>query len=293
LGSAPTFPQGILDPIEALSKLALERQVGLHVDACLGSFLLPFLPACGYTLPVFDFRLPGVSSLSADTHKYGYAPKGTSVLMYSSQELRAYQYFVAPDWTGGIYASPGMPGSRPGGLIAAAWAAMVAMGRSGYEHCARVIMESATAIAKGIPLIPGLRVLGTPAMSVVAFASSDPSLNVFAVGEAMSKRHWNLNTLQHPASVHICCTYMHRGDVATKFLTDLADSVQQVRQHPELFKKGSAAIYGLAESLPDTSLITDMCKGFLDTLYKTVPAPSAASATTPAAESSSSSSSPK
>lgn len=132
VGSAVAFPHGTLDPIRELSDLAIKHKCGLHVDSCLGSFVIPFIPNV-----IADFRLPGVTAISVDTHKYGFAPKGTSVIMYRSKSLRQHQYFVAPEWTGGIYASPSMAGSRPGALIAATWAAMMNMGRQGYQQHAQ------------------------------------------------------------------------------------------------------------------------------------------------------------
>jgi len=272
VGSAPGFPQGIIDPISELSALAVKHKLGLHVDCCLGSFLVPFAEKAGYKLPLFDFRLPGVTSISCDTHKYGYAPKGTSVILYRSFELRHNQYFVSPQWMGGIYCSPSMPGSRPGGLVVATWAAMVAMGEDGYVNCAKAILNSAREIKSGINQIDGVRVLGDPAVSVIAFGIDPNSqkaknLNIYKVGEAMGKRQWNLNTLQYPSSIHICCTYMHR-EKAQVFLSDLKESIEEVQQYPERFKSGMAAVYGLAESIPDGSIITDMTKGYIDILYK-------------------------
>lgn len=282
VGSAPGFPHGVVDPITELGQIASERGIGLHVDSCLGGYLLPFAVKLGYDIPPFDFTVPGVTSISADTHKYGYAPKGASVVMYSTTRLRSFQYFVAPEWTGGIYASPSMPGSRPGGLIAATWAALVRMGENGYLECAREIMSTAKAIEAGIRTIPGLRVLGTPHMSVISFAS-DPStlvrgevVNIYKVGESLTspktaadgkkRSGWNLNTLQKPSSIHLCCTYMHRGR-ADQFLADLRAAVDEVVDHPEMFKNGSAAIYGMAETMPDGAVVDDLARGFIDTLY--------------------------
>lgn len=273
VGSCPAFPQGIIDPMEELGQIAQEHGIGLHADCCLGGFLLPFVEKLGYKVPIFDFRVPGVTSISADTHKYGYAPKGSSVVLYRSKALRTYQYFVATGWTGGIYASPAMPGSRPGGLIAATWAALVTMGQKGYLECAKHIMETARQIEAGIRETKGLKVLGVPEMSVVSFthdsddAAVGAHINIFKVGEGMSKRGWNLNTLQHPSSIHICCTYLHKG-LAPKFLKDLREVVTHVKENPDEYKSGSAAIYGMAESIPDGSIIDDLARGFIDCLYK-------------------------
>ena len=133
VGSAPNYGYGTIDPIEALGAIALERGIGLHVDGCLGGFLLPFGRELGFDIAAFDFSVPGVTTISADTHKYGYALKGTSVLAFADQSLRNSQYFYLTDWSGGKYCSPGMDGSRSGGLLAATWAAMVSLGRAGYR----------------------------------------------------------------------------------------------------------------------------------------------------------------
>ena len=282
VASAPGFPHGVVDPVTELAALAKRNNIGCHVDACLGGYLLPFAVQLGYDIPPFDFAVDGVTSISADTHKYGYAPKGASVVMYRDARLRSFQYFVAAEWSGGIYASPSMPGSRPGGLIAATWAALVRMGQEGYLACAREIMQTAKDIEAGIRATPGLKVLGHPHMSVVSFAADENTLvrgariNIYKVGESLASkktnpdgtvRHgWNLNTLQNPSSIHICCTFMHRGRAA-EFIQDIRNAVDQVADNPNMFKNGSAAIYGMAESLPDGSVVGDIARGFIDTLY--------------------------
>jgi sphinganine-1-phosphate aldolase len=159
VGSAPGFPHGVIDPISELSDMARERGIGFHTDGCLGGFLLPWAERLGYEIPAFDFRLPGVTSISADTHKYGYAAKGTSVVLYRGRSLRHYQYFVVTDWPGGLYFSPTMAGSRPGALLATAWAAMLAMGESGYIEATKDILEAGAKIRSGINAIPELHVL--------------------------------------------------------------------------------------------------------------------------------------
>ena len=162
VGSAPSFPHGAIDPIEELSELAREHQIGFHTDACLGGFILPWAEKLGYKVPKFDFRLPGVTSISVDTHKYGYAAKGTSVILYRGQELRHYQYYTTSDWPGGLYFSPTFAGSRAGALSAACWAAMTSIGAQGYLDAARKILATADAIKQGIGQIPELRILGEP-----------------------------------------------------------------------------------------------------------------------------------
>jgi len=174
VGSAPTFPHGVIDPIPEIAALAADRGVGCHVDACLGGFILPWAERLGYPVPPFDFRLPGVTSMSADTHKYGYAAKGSSVVLYRGREMRQFQYYTTADWPGGLYLSPTFAGSRPGALSATAWAAMISIGERGYTDAARRILQTGATIREGIAAIPGLRVLGDP-LWVVAFAADPDS----------------------------------------------------------------------------------------------------------------------
>ena len=154
VGSAPGFPHGVVDPIEEMSELAREAGVGFHTDCCLGGFVLPWAERLGYPVPPFDFRLPGVTSISADTHKFGYAAKGTSVVLYRTPELRLHQYYRTATWMGGLYYSPTFAGSRPGGLSAECWAAMVAFGEEGYLAATRAILESAATIRRGVEASP-------------------------------------------------------------------------------------------------------------------------------------------
>ena len=264
VGSAPPFPHGIVDPIEELSELARARGAGFHTDACLGGFLLPWAEKLGYPVPPFDFRLPGVTSMSADTHKYGYAAKGTSVVLYRGYELRHYQYYTLTDWPGGLYLSPTLAGSRPGGLSAACWAALVSIGEKGYMECARRILQAAEIVKAGIAEIPELHVLGDP-LFVVAFASA--SLDVYAISDCMAKKGWSLNGLQRPAAVHIALTQRHtQPGLAEKFVEDLRESVAYVQAHPEL--QGSLGpVYGLAGSIEYKGAVEEILKGILDLAY--------------------------
>jgi sphinganine-1-phosphate aldolase len=266
IGSAPAFPHGGIDPIEELSGLARQRGVGFHTDGCLGGFLLPWAEKLGYRVPGFDFRLPGVTSMSADTHKYGFAPKGTSVVLYRGAELRRFQYFTVTDWPGGIYFSPTVAGSRPGGLLAACWAAMVATGKKGYLEGARKILETGRTIRSGIESIPGLRVLGDP-LWIIAFDS--PEFDIYRVLDFMSKRGWSLNGLHRPPAVHLAITLRHtQAGVAERFLADLREAVDHVKAHPGE-KGGMAPVYGMAGTLPFRGVISDMLKRTMDLLYKT------------------------
>lgn len=265
VGSAPSFPHGAIDPIAELSELAREHGIGFHTDACLGGFVLPWAEKLGYPVPPFDFRLPGVTSMSADTHKYGYAAKGTSVVLYRSRAWLHYQYYTASDWPGGLYFSPTFAGSRPGALSAACWAALTSIGVQGYLSATRKILETAALIKQGIREIPELRLFGDP-LFVIAFTSD--SLDIYKVLEAMSRRKWSLNGLHKPACVHLCVTLRHtQPGVAERFLADLRESVAYVKAHPE--EKGSLApVYGMAASIPMRGLVSDMLKQYLDLIFK-------------------------
>jgi sphinganine-1-phosphate aldolase len=265
VGSAPPFPHGLVDPIEALSELARQHGIGFHTDACLGGFILPWAEKLGYPVPAFDFRLPGVTSISADTHKFGYAAKGTSVILYRTPELRHFQYFAITDWPGGLYNSPTFAGSRPGGLSAACWAAMVSLGESGYLQAARQIMETAAWITAEIAKMPELDVIGNP-LFVIAFRSE--SLNIYQVLEQMTRRGWGLNGLHLPAAVHLCVTLRHaQPGVKERFVDELRRAVAWVKANPQA-PEGIGPVYGMAAVPEMRGMVGDVLKWYIDTQYK-------------------------
>ncbi len=266
VGSAGTYPHGVVDPIAALSELALEHDVGLHVDACMGGFILPWAERLGHEVPTWDFRLPGVTSISADTHKYGYAPKGTGVLLYRSPELRRRQYFVNTDWPGGVYASPGIAGSRSGGLIAATWAAMVSLGERGYLELAERILATAAELRRTVESIPELRTLGDSPF-IVAFGSEE--LDVWHLGDALVDRGWRLNGCQHPPGLHFCVTRPNTAPgVTTAFAADLGEAVAYAKAPPSTPPR-SGALYGAGGA--GMPAATDLLGAYLDAT--SVPAP--------------------
>ncbi len=265
VGSAPNYPHGIIDPIEEIAAVALDRDLGFHVDACLGGFLLPWVEQLGYPIPVFDFRVPGVTSMSADVHKYGFAAKGASTILYRGAALRRYQFHVSTGWPGGIYASPSMAGTRPGGSIAAAWAALKRIGREGYLEKVRGIMDTTRKLIEGVNRIPGLRVLGEPPASVFAFTSEE--VDVYAVGDALDERGWHMDRQIKPASLHLMITPVHAG-LEDRFLDDLATAVDEVRANPEASQGGQAALYGMMTTLPDQGMVDEIVLQMLDNLYQ-------------------------
>jgi glutamate/tyrosine decarboxylase-like PLP-dependent enzyme len=219
VGSAPTYPQGVVDPIADIAALALERGILCHVDACMGGFLLPFLTQLERFAEPFDFRVPGVTSMSADVHKYGYASKGVSVILYRSHDLARHQVFATSDWLGGFYASTAMAGTRPAGPIAAAWAALMHIGTDGYLELTRTAHDAALTLRAGIEAIEGLAVRGDPRGTVMAFGAQDPdALDIFAVGERLNSDGWYLDRQNRPDSLHAT---VHAGSAATvPFLVD-------------------------------------------------------------------------
>jgi sphinganine-1-phosphate aldolase len=241
IGSACNYGYGTIDPIAELSDIAIERGVGLHVDGCLGGFILPFGQELGYDIPVFDYRVPGVTSISADTHKYGYALKGTSVLTFRDKSLRNAQYFFQTDWSGGKYCSPGMEGSRSGGLIAATWASMVQLGREGYLGYARAIFETAEAMRAAVTSHPELQLLGEPTF---LFSFTAEGFDVYHVNDFMRRRGWRFNGQQYPNALHMAVTRPQtQPGVVERFAADLTEAVAYGRDHAAE-QPQSGAIYG-------------------------------------------------
>ncbi|XP_027714171.1 sphingosine-1-phosphate lyase 1 isoform X2 [Vombatus ursinus] len=267
--SVPQFPHGVIDPVPEVAKLAVKYKIPFHVDACLGGFLIAFMEQAGYPLDLlFDFRVKGVTSISADTHKYGYAPKGSSVLVYSSKEYRRYQFFISPDWQGGIYASPSIAGSRPGGIIAACWATLMHMGENGYVEATKSIIRTARFLKSELEKIKGIFVFGNPQVSVIALGSHD--FDIFRLSNLMTAKGWNLNILQFPSSIHFCITLLHtRPKVSMLFLKDVRESVTQIMKNPKARTTGMGAIYGMSQTVPDRKMVAELTESFLDSLFST------------------------
>uniref|UniRef100_A0A6J0SV93 sphinganine-1-phosphate aldolase n=1 Tax=Pogona vitticeps TaxID=103695 RepID=A0A6J0SV93_9SAUR len=272
--SAPQFPHGVMDPVEEVAKLAVKYNIPFHVDACLGGFLTVFMEKAGFPLQhPFDFQVKGVTSISADTHKYGYAPKGSSVILYRDTKYRQYQFFIAPDWQGGIYASPTIAGSRPGGLIAACWATMIHMGEDGYVEATRKIISTARFLESGLREIDNIFLFGKPEVSVLALGSD--IFDIYRLSNLLISRGWNLNVLQFPPSIHICLTLLHtKPGVAQLLLKDIRECVDEIMKDPKAKTTGMGAIYGMAQAIPDRNMISEIAGAYLDCLYSTdVPPP--------------------
>jgi len=264
-GSAANYPHGLIDPIEKLSDLAIEAGVGLHVDSCFGGFVLPWIEKLGYRIPVFDFRLPGVTSMSCDTHKWGFGLKGASVVLYRNKALRRRQYFSIGDWQGGLYASPTIAGSRSEGISASTWAAMVTLGEDGYLKAARRIMKTADAIKAGVAKIPELKIIGDPTYCI---AITSDAVDIYHVNDFMASKGWRLNGLQRPAGFHICVTLPQTAPgVAERFVGDLAEGVVYAKT-PRQTPPKSGAVYGGGATGLDPSMISELMFAWIDATYE-------------------------
>jgi len=241
IGSAPNYGYGTIDQIPELGAIALEHNIGLHVDGCLGGFLLPFGRELGFDIAPFDFSVPGVTTISADTHKYGYALKGTSVLAFADQSLRNSQYFYLTDWSGGKYCSPGMDGSRSGGLLAATWAAMVHLGKEGYLRYAKAIFETSAAMQEAVRSHDSLRIMGKPSF---LFSFTSDEFDVYLVNDFLRTKGWRMNGQQYPNAIHMAVTRPQtQPGVVERWTTDLNDAVEYALAHKDEVAK-SGAIYG-------------------------------------------------
>jgi sphinganine-1-phosphate aldolase len=230
VGSAPQYPQGVMDDIPAIAALAKSIGANCHVDACMGGFVLPFVEMLGRPVSPWDFRVDGVTTISADIHKLGYAPKGVSVILHRTKELRKYQTFVFDDWLGGFYASPNLQGTRSGLPMAAAWAVMQHLGTNGYSRLTESVLANADEMRAGIGAIDGVHVLGDGAFHLVAMArdsTSDVAIDVFALGDALASKGWYHDRQTPPDSLHSTVSNSNSG-VIEHYLADLRTSVDEV-----------------------------------------------------------------
>lgn len=257
VASVPSFPYGTCDDIIELSKMTNDR-IGLHVDCCLGSFIVPFVHKIK-PFPAFDFRVKGVTSISCDTHKFGFAPKGTSVLMYSSEDIRKYQYYVQANWLGGLYVTPAMGGSRSGAVIAGCFAAMLYTGKEGYYEAAKQVLTNAQYIADEIAKLDDLELIGNDFVMVVAFTSK---LDMYKLNDHMTKLGYNLNAMYNNC-LHIGVTMLTEPK---QFIQDLKACLKKVKNNVKV--DGMAAIYGMGAVMEGTGVTEDLAVSFLDSLYQ-------------------------
>lgn len=298
VGSAPSYPHGVVDPIAGIAKLAKDKELLCHVDSCIGGFILPFIEALGRDVPSWDFRVDGVTSISCDLHKYAYAAKGASVLLYSDEKIRRHQYSVYTEWSGGIYASPSVSGTRSGGAIAAAWAVMNFLGYDGYLDITRRTMECVDKIRKAVGAMEDIRIIGDPQSSILALYSE--KLCIFTIGDELQSRGWMADRQHMPNSLHLTISQGHAGR-EQEFIDDLQWALDRTRRAKmreysqrmqvsasgklaqwlpdgaiskiqNLFSgknapavpKRSAAVYGMLASIPERGEIKELVKDALD-----------------------------
>ena len=272
VGSCPQFPHGQVDPIENISKVLEEvdpkNNICFHVDCCLGSFVVPFLEGTEFELDTkFDFRVPRVTSISVDTHKYGYADKGTSVILYRDHDnYRKHQVFVDSNWSGGIYATPTLPGSRSGKDIAGTWAALVYNGRDKYQRFAMSIVKLTKAVTDVINNNEHLELLGNGHIMVTAFGSQNPNINIYDLKSELSNRGWYLSSLQNPSGIHLCVTAVHviNDNFEKIFKDDLEKSIELVLNYPKdkRSKSGDAVMYRSNHTLGKKEFVPDLAKHY-------------------------------
>jgi len=261
VASCPGYPHGIMDDVVRVAEVAERAGIGCHVDCCLGGFIVPFMHEAGYSIAPFDFRLQGVTSISCDTHKYGFAPKGSSVIMFRTPSLRQFAYFCQPDWPGGIYATPTITGSRNGALIVGCWAALMYNGRNGYVHSTRGIVSKQRQMTRAIREFPELKVMGEPLASVFAFTSK--KIDIYRISELLGKRGWALSPCQFPPAIHYTVTHLSNAET---FIKDLTEVMAEVRENPSVKAQGSGAIYGMSATIPDRTLVDRFARGYVDAL---------------------------
>lgn len=264
--SAPQYVQGVIDPIEEIGKICLKKKIPFHVDSCIGGFVLPWMEELGEKFTPFDFRVPGVTSISADLHKYGYTPKGASVIMYRDMSYMKHQFFISTKWPGGIYASPNIPGSRPGGVVAASWAAMKNLGRQGYIDLTKKVLEARDGLCAGIDAIDELKVVAKPESTLIAYESTDPNISIYAIADQLEKKGWYADRHQNPESIHLTVMPTH-AQVYKDYIADLEEAVHIVKANPELAKEGDAGMYGMMAKIPMKGLVRMSVQKVMEGMY--------------------------
>jgi sphinganine-1-phosphate aldolase len=237
VGSSPSYAHGVIDPIEELAAIAKSKGLLFHVDCCVGGMYLPFAEMLGYDLPLFDFRVDGVTSISCDLHKFGYVPKGCSSVLYKNKELRQYQLFSCSNWPGYTIVNPAVTSSKSGGPMAGAWAMFKHWGKDGYKKAVKACQEATASFIDGLKEIPELQLLGNPDMSLLSFKSLSPDVSIFHLIDAMNKKGWHLQLqLASHASkeaVHLSITHFNTPHI-TALLADLKATVAELKAsvHP-------------------------------------------------------------
>jgi len=264
--SAPAYPHGVMDPIEDIAAIAREYKIPFHVDGCIGGYMLPWVKRLGYPVPAWDFRVEGVTSISADLHKFGYAAKGCSTLLYRSMDYMKHQFFIATEFPGGIYASATFQGSRSGGPIAAAWAALNVLGQEGYLKIAREIMDGVEELKQKIGQIPELKILGDPCMNIISFTTQKGKPDIYVIADHLEEKGWLVDRQQFPNSIHLTVMRHHLKAIDT-YIEDLNEGIQYAKENPGATAKGNAALYGLMARIPFRGMVKSNVRKLFEEMY--------------------------
>ena len=222
VASAFNYPYGVMDPVADIAAIAAERGIGCHVDACIGGFVLPFMEALGRDVPPWDFRVEGVTEMSADVHKYGFAPKGASVVLHRDADWFGHQFFVFSEWGSGLYGSPGVAGAKPAAPIATAWTVLHALGQEGYVEIMRGLLDTTDRVRACIDGLDGVELVGDPIGPVLAMRSD--TIDLYGVGDVLDDRGWHVNRNVEPKGLHVMLSPAH-ASVVDDLVRDLTDAV--------------------------------------------------------------------
>jgi glutamate/tyrosine decarboxylase-like PLP-dependent enzyme len=266
--SAPQYAHGVLDPIEEIASIAEARSIPFHVDACFGGFILPWLEKLGYPIAPFDFRIPGVTSISSDIHKYGYAPKGCSTILYRNMDYLKHQFFAVTDWPGGIYVSPTLPGSRPGSAIASAWASLMALGETGFMQLAHDAIKTTEELRYGIEAIAEFEIVGSPECTIVSYTTSPgiEDFSIYGIADFMETQGWGVDRQQLPPCIH-CSVNAFNANQVRPYLDDLRRAVAYCRSNPGTDDAGNAAMYGMMAKLPSRRFVKYSVLRVMELMY--------------------------
>lgn len=238
VGSCPEYSYGTMDPILEMSKIALQNNLGLHLDCCMGGFLIPFLEEFKH----INFSLHGVTSISLDTHNYGCGLKGSSILLFRNHQLKKFQHYINKTWKGGVYDTSTSMSSKSGNIIASTWCSLLMIGKKQYSVSAIEMQQNLLYIKKETMEIDDLYIIGEPKVNIIAYASN--TINIYLVIKQMKERNWDLTILQHPPSFHLYITKTHNREICNLFCLHLTESVEIVKQDKNQILDGTLALYG-------------------------------------------------
>lgn len=264
---APNYPYGIIDPVEDIARIAQENNLPLHVDACVGGFILPWAGKLGYWDEPWDFRLPGVTSISLDIHKFGFSAKGTSLIMYRSMDYLRNQFFISTEFRGGVYVSPTILGTRPGGAIAAAWATIQHLGQKGYMENTRRLIEGKNRLAEFFHSIPELEVLGNPKINLLAYRTKLNKPDIFVIADYLEDKGWLVDRQQLPPCIHLTILPSNLPAI-DEYMKDVKAALNYALANPQAEAKGNAAMYGMMARIPLRGMVKKNLIKLFEEIYQ-------------------------